>query len=248
MICPICSQQLPQLTPLHHLAICIHDYCSSQNISPPCTCPFCRGRRSHPSTIASDQQSELQQQIHFTPQQQQQQVQHDSSSATSESRKRPHPSLDVEVLTGEKCIYCNASKNKRNRHIPLILIGCFRRIMICKKSHLTQDNNKTQTVVRQLEEEVANVKEKDSPIDICDEGEPTYEGISGSCDGYKKKRGQYEPCNQQCDDIIRIEQSEETAFFCCISHAFSYLIKEMKKGLTNQTDTSQSSQQQNSKS
>ena len=48
-ICPICESDIVAFVLIAHVAKCLYDYCTQNNMPPICTCPLCKVTQTHPT-------------------------------------------------------------------------------------------------------------------------------------------------------------------------------------------------------
>ena len=72
------------------------------------------------------------------------------------------------ILSGSRCMICTATKSPSNLNVPLIYIGKYRTLKVCKKTHLADDNVRMRQIIAN---ELAYISEHgDEPLNILVDG------------------------------------------------------------------------------
>src|SRR4051812_1701950 len=134
-VCNMCSKEVPSMALLGHIPQCYRTMCFNMGIVPLCTCNTCKGSRAHEGDGPAGevavkklaQEDRPNKKIKVEP---------EASNETKDAR----PKVETPVLQGKCCIFCN--KKGSQTPFPTIHIGQFRKVVICKKAHLVDPEDK----------------------------------------------------------------------------------------------------------
>lgn len=197
--CPLCSKEVQQIQLLMHVPKCYREICINMDVLPLCTCNSCEGIRPHPG---------------------------DELKKQKEEKKTTTKKLLHSQLAGKSCLLCKTKRSPSNSHIPLISVGKYKTVLLCKKSHLTDEQDSAR-IVEFLDDEVTRIRETgDSRSNILqerseDETEEEHQE-ENHCSGYLDLDG--ERCNLGTDDSLSVEYKKKKYFFCKGSHLVRFLL------------------------
>jgi hypothetical protein len=232
-LCCLCNENIPSFTILAHIPRCYRQICEQLKIVPVCTCNLCKGERTHEGDILGG---------------------HCSSSGVAKRKSESHSEksnkrLDIEVeiapqlgkidtirLQGKACIFCGTKKSASNAAFDYIHLGQYRKLMICKKSHLIEESKDNELSLTKfqviIDEELALIKENgDSKTNMLMSG--SQEEIHGEesiginrdikCCGFCNLEN-LEECTRMGSIYFYIDGSNGKKHFCKASHLVRYLV------------------------
>lgn len=128
----MCETNQPPTKIVAHIPICYRKMCQEMGIHPLCTCDGCEGKRAHNIDLTRENFSlptkKEAERIPSPPV---------SIETNEEGEDRPSPN----VLVGKECVLCGTTKSKGTLKHPTIFIGQNRSLLICKKSHVTNEGD-----------------------------------------------------------------------------------------------------------
>lgn len=143
IVCPLCGKEEKLMGYVNHCAVCLRQTCIAEyGCLPPCTCNTCKGRKTHDGdtmdNIDTGAKSEFSMRKESkTPTTLKPQVQQQKESKEEENDKP----LAVSQMIGKCCVVDGKTKAPSACPVPYVFVGKFTRFKICKKSHLTDDND-----------------------------------------------------------------------------------------------------------
>jgi hypothetical protein len=143
-ICLMCNTPVHMSSISFHVPQCFRKFCHENGSIPACTCDECEGVKTHEgSRIRNKRKSpESPQEIPTNNSQAQ-----PTSSGTPVSPSLPktlkHLTNPANILMAKDCAVCGNRRSSNAVSLPLICIGKYRKIMICKKVHLTDPEEST---------------------------------------------------------------------------------------------------------
>ena len=179
-LCPICSTSHPERSLYRHIPICYYDSCVDDGVEPACNYSECRERQSHKEKIISVPQNIIESPPKTSLP--------TSASLNSSSTSSPNPPrlLKNPQITGSSCCICDTQKPPSQISLPYIKIDNYRQLMLCKKAHLSK-NEDLEKLGKAIDEAVQNAVE--SPhfnLVRTGSGEATTSNSEEYCSGYKK--------------------------------------------------------------
>ncbi len=247
--CSLCDTEVPVVYYLAHIPKCYRDASFAIGTIPLCTCNSCRGEHSHPGdtldgsyqvigvkdTTITNLPSSLE------------------SNSTSASNKRSRieeiitnptptnsqPILETAQLIARECIICKSTIKGK---IPLIHIGKYRQLLICKKAHISH-SFEGETIASLIDQEIHKVGLGDHPLNTLFEGSDneneasttnsSSSSSSSSSDVYKcsgflsSDKKDKRQCNIEMDSKLCcwIIHKNEKKYFCKGTHALRYLAR-----------------------
>eukprot|EP01112_Ceratiomyxa_fruticulosa_P004787 TRINITY_DN15336_c0_g2_i2.p1 TRINITY_DN15336_c0_g2~~TRINITY_DN15336_c0_g2_i2.p1 ORF type:complete len:268 (-),score=60.54 TRINITY_DN15336_c0_g2_i2:80-883(-) len=248
--CPLCEDSFNVMVFLMHLAGCYFKYCLTNNIAVLCTCPSCKGERTHPTPININNNNNNN---YFSPTQLQahsqthSQTHTNSHHCTCESCSTHSPSIEsplapssstsqksneatIDQVQGNTCICCG---RKRENKLPGITkVGRYREFRVCMKGEL-KEKEPRKIIEQRMDAELKKAKESgDAPPAGYepDSQDPDAQTITiennKNCAGYLDDDGQ-KLCNAECSELLSYETSDgkNTYYFCKSSHFLRYAVK-----------------------
>lgn len=150
-------------------------------------------------------------------------------------------------LSGKKCLVCGAVKSRKSIIYPIVKIGLYREIMICKKQHLTSHCDSEQIIIA-LEHIIKEIQSNgdhavqffglDSEGEECDGPSLTNDSSvlqkdvpSRICEGYSTTAKSAHKCSKPADGLLCIDENINSSstttrcIFCKPKHALCYMLK-----------------------
>lgn len=126
---------------------------------------------------------------------------------------------------------CNVYRSPQALPFPMIKVGDYRNLALCKKQHLTDEEDiaKAIVLITQVLEEVRN--SGDSTVDFLCNGSPKPKEddlpLDHNCAGYNKLIPEEERCGCACDGLLSIDGTTggDDHSFCKASHLMRYMGK-----------------------
>lgn len=160
------------------------------------------------------------------------------------------PAPTMPQLTGRVCCCCESSRSSKNCAIPPLRIGQYRTLKLCKKAHITNDddcamlNNLIDNEIRKIQRYGDSVVSQntttiqgsqDSEESEQQEKEKEKENNTYPCEGFRnlKHAGDTRGCNKKTNEVLRFTHTkkkkskvvhERTFHFCKGSHLTRFLI------------------------
>lgn len=258
-LCPLCDDFTETKLLFIHIPVCYTRWCSNFNFDPFCTCTTCKGVHQHPNSSPPLSPKLIQCPPFGSP----------SPSPSPCSAKpieiptptptpTPVPSipanstnsidLTLNALVGKDCLFCpDIQRSLSQCPVPLISVGSFRKIKLCKKAHFTklQDLVQFETVITSLLEIVsASDVPLGSSLDYNDDDIPEPSVTEVPCSGYKFiDASSKTACTKTCKPLLSIRRKGTTHYFCCAKHLTRFICKhqtslgkEVKGGKKGQSE------------
>lgn len=150
--CCLCTVEIPLLSLLNHIPTCYRDTCIAQGVVPYCTCNGCQGKKTHPEgqiqVNSMNKRSSAPLMIDDLEVQE--------LPAPKDKKIKSVVQLDVtstSALQGKICLICGKAKSPSACTIPIVHIGKYREIKICKKQHLEEKS--CAIIAKKMDEELA---------------------------------------------------------------------------------------------
>jgi hypothetical protein len=155
-ICNCCDKEISSKLHLAHVPFCYYTSCKEAGIEPYCTCPQCKGKKTHDSSPS------LAEEIGVNSRKR--------KSGISPQISPTQTTVETPLLQGKNCLSCNQYRSPSSVSLPYIFIGSYRTAMICKKQHITVASD-FRAIEKILEEELKIVQtEGDTPFSVTIEG------------------------------------------------------------------------------
>jgi hypothetical protein len=253
--CQLCGADTPAMWLLHHVPQCYRQICNKLSFVPMCTCNSCKAEHTHPgdtidgfslrkrtSPDSTDEEEPLlcKRVTSAPPPPPATTVAPPPSLSQQQALEVDPPSLlhagSYNKLSGKICLVCGATRSPSALKIPYLSIGKYRKVMICKKSHLT-DDAVVGHICAALEWELTRIKnlgesplvsvlrssveKPEVPADGLNEATGVVQEIGKKCDSYvdlEKTR-----CSADADGILYLKV-ESLRRFCKPTHALRYLV------------------------
>lgn len=249
--CQLCGTDTPSLYLLNHVPQCYRNTCKKLSFVPMCTCNACNAQQTHPGdTIdgisnhkrpapVADEEEEPLINKRAVPTSPSVTVPPQPPQPVVQRQQENNPPLYLQggsynKLSGKICLVCGVPRSPSAVKIPFLSIGKYRKVMICKKSHLT-DDAVVNHICGALEFELTRIKthgespmvsvlrnsqekQSDSPDGM---NEATGVEIGKTCDSYvdlEKTR-----CTADVDGILYLKGDSQRRF-CKPTHALRYLV------------------------
>ena len=214
---PSCQKELPIYLLFTHFPVCYRNWSLSIGTLPLCTCNTCEGVKTHNGD--------------FLPSK--------NINSNSPSKRKIEVSLDSEdedltdftipMCEGKKCFLCNQSKSKSQVKLPIIHLGRFIEIIICKKNHLIDPKtfNTAQEMIDSRLNLIKSTKDKREhlinrgPDNKDDEWVPEMKKCSGYID---IRKNSITRCEENSVAYLWIQEKEQKVF-CSGNHLLKYLIE-----------------------
>jgi len=237
--CVLCGEQPLVVHTLPHLASCYYNYMVKNNMEPFCTNHCCKGLRTHPSSDENDNNNtEMRRNIPSG-----------TKRKSTDSSVEPDP-LDCDQLVGKRCIECALARGGGKKDLPIISLGKYRTLKICKKGHLKAEAEK-RDIIKTIQRELENVKQNGDVsmesylANSHDDSQSSPLEQNRKCGGYVKLQGRglsEEQCTTDCTSLLSIprpHKPEEKVYFCHANHLVRFLQKYHLggRGGTNSTAT-----------
>jgi len=208
-------------------------FCQSMGCQPLCTCTNCMGKHAHftqfPATSAA------------LPSADPVLISETVTSTVPGKRKmddmKLEQSLQPNRITGTACVIDGVKRKAPG--IPIIQIGKYRKLILCKKGHLSESED-SNLLLRVLENEVNHVNNvgdenmkkiglEDSPKDDDDSKEENEDNDESEvCSGLsvlpKKGEDIEMKCGAKCSKVLHCNHGGETYYFCSARHLLRWLI------------------------
>jgi len=228
--CNLCGVDTPAMTFLIHVPKCFRQCCLAANIVPLCTCNSCKAERTHPRNTMD---GVTRKRRAGTQNQNEPSIKKSASYATEEIRQEKRPlylqDQSYNKLCGKICIVCGSRTSSQT---ATLCIGKYRKIIICKKSHLTYDEE-ARNLCAAIEHEVSLIRTlgdlasvfRGTPNldNLTEEPAPVIED-SAQCDGYSDLLNM-KSCTTKPDGILFLTAEGITKRFCRPKHALCYLLE-----------------------
>jgi hypothetical protein len=136
------------------------------------------------------------------------------------------PKLSTDKLMGKECLLCEQKRTPKVSGIPFLHIGQYRKFQICKKGHLTDEEDSSK-ILAFLNDELAILKDcGDTKSSVLADGSSDEEtpDNSGNCAGFHKPEDT-ESCNEKADGLLWVETAKESKIFCKPTHMLRYIGK-----------------------
>jgi len=230
--CVMCGEKIKLVDLYNHIPRCYYQLLITKGEVPKCTCMKCKGLRSHDGDYLT--------------------VQNKPSTSTS-FLPLIQPTLDPNNLTpdklcGKECLICE--NRTITKSLPIINIGRYRKVGLCKKAHITDDCNDIATKLDAILEKVSDCNDgKASVLDGSDD-EDLFLDYDQECKGCTTAEAGKE-CGKPCKALMYLNANDEKQYFCKGSHLVRYLLvfycshKAGKKGSKKKSTSKKTSQSSN---
>jgi hypothetical protein len=212
--------------------VCYVRACKVKGMQPLCTCPMCDGLKTHHCACASPPARPAERTTLLQPSEKKRKTT-DSSQPAGEDPLANLALLSPNRLIGKGCLLCGTKRSSASTGIPLIHVGQHRLVSICKKGHLSNENDCARTI--QLLNAMATEieKEGDKNINVFtngsgDEGEGEDEGEEEEAteEGKRTCHGllnttEKAKCTNTTPGLLFITECDCTKHFCCASERAS---------------------------
>lgn len=227
-----------------HIPQCYRRMCLQHGMLPLCTCNTCQGMKTHDGDCFENDQQTPTKRPRPTISPSSSMNARRSTSTTMGNRI----SLDLDVpsavisiatsrLVGKACIICGSKRSQSNLPLPVVNIGKYRRIIICKKLHLTTESESSE-ITTAIDQELHNLQSHgDTKANILitgsQEEKEDEDGNSDGeasttetfCCGYKNLE-QPLKCNESTHQYLWITDNKGVKlYFCKASHLLRYMIQ-----------------------
>lgn len=223
-LCPMCHTEVVDPAMVAHIPQCYRKYCASIEMVPLCTCDNCLGKQTHP---AHDQHGVKRMlpvtKLELDERDEPKRTRHDITSAPTSSG-----TISLRELTGKTCVICQKSRSPSALALPFLLVGQHRKLMVCKKTHLTEPGERL-LLSKRLGEILNSIKIwGDVVIDDLTQVTTTKEIEASSCAGWTVAIDG-ERCGKYGHHLLSLEHDKIKENFCCESHLISYLVIKFAK-------------------
>ncbi len=140
-------------------------------------------------------------------------------------------------MEGSQCCLC--PQRKGSSQLPLIRIGDFRTLKLCKKSHIHTDD---QELIVVLNAQIAAAKNGNHDlfhlVTHGSQSDEDYNAKIHKCSGLRGKAQKKQVCGETCDSWLQIERrkTKERLFFCSPIHLIRWLWVFKTSGAADKLD------------